>query len=175
MSLPGNLGLHITRLDQIGIVVQDVDAAADQFGSLLGIGPFRIMDWPIDGVDPEGIYLDQPAKWRMREGFCKLGPIQIELIQPLEGRSIYSDFLQAHGPGLHHIRFSVEPFDAAVVALKAAGLRVLSSGTGVHVGSRWAYIDTRQLLGGVLVELRQQLDETHGEVPFAVDLAKPTG
>ena len=44
---------------------------------------------------------------------------QIELIQPLEGRSIYSDFLQAHGPGLHHIRFSVEPFDAAVVALTA--------------------------------------------------------
>jgi len=38
----------------------------------------------------------------------------------------------------------------------------ISSGTGVHVGSRWAYFDTTHNLDGVIVELRTRLDE-HGE------------
>jgi hypothetical protein len=150
-------------LDQIGIVVNDLHAFAHELTRLFGIGPFRIFEWPLEGVDPQATYHGQPATFRLRLAFVTLGKIQIEIIQPLEGQNIYSDFLRDHGPGLHHFRLTIPGFEKGVEALIGDGIEKIASGSGVHVGSEWAYFDTTRNLEGVFVELRTRLEEAGGE------------
>lgn len=151
------------ELDQIGIVVNDLDSFTRELTRLFGIGPFRIMEWPIEGIDPQSTYHGHPGDYRLRLAFATVGKIQIEVVQPLEGQNIYSDFLQEHGPGLHHFRLTIPGFDKSVEAMINDGIQNIASGTGVHVGSKWAYFDTTSKLEGVTVELRTRLEEAGGE------------
>lgn len=151
------------ELDQIGIVVHDLHAVTQELTRLFGIGPFRIFEWPVEGVDPQATYHGQPGNFRLLLAFVTVGKIQIEIVQPLDGQNIYSDFLRDHGPGLHHIRLTVPGFEQAVTTLIETGIEKIASGTGVHVGSKWAYFDTTQQLEGVIVELRTKLEEAGGE------------
>lgn len=161
-------------LDQIGIVVNDLHAVTQELSRLFGIGPFRIFEWPLEGVDPQATYHGQPASFRLRLAFVTVGKIQIEIVQPLEGQNIYSDFLRDHGPGLHHFRLTVPGFEQGVAALIGAGIENIASGTGVHVGSKWAYFDTTHQLEGVVVELRTRLEEAGGEGQWVQSVPPPT-
>ena len=153
----GILPLNISNADQVGIVVKDLDVAMEQFKFLLGVENFDVVDWPKPGSDPESTYYGKPAQFKLRIGFTQLGKLQLELIQPVKGKSIFTDFLETHGPGLHHIRFSEKDFNQKVEQLQKAGVQMISSGRGVRSASIWAYFDTTQLLGGIYIELRTAL------------------
>ena len=158
-----------TNIDQIGIVVRDLNEMAENLYRLLGIGPFRILEWPIEGIDPESTYHGEPRQYRLLLGFARQGFTQIELIEPLEGQNIWSDFLDNHGPGLHHFRLVVSDFDEKVSELEKAGIKKIASGTGAHIGSKWAYFDTADLLNGIMIELRTRLDDANGEGQWATE------
>jgi methylmalonyl-CoA/ethylmalonyl-CoA epimerase len=155
-------------VDQIGIVVRDLRSMVANLSKILGIEDFRIMEWPIEGVDPQATYHGAPGSYRLLLAFATIGNTQLEIVQPLEGQNIYSDFLEEHGPGLHHIRLTVADFEEKVSRLESSGIQNIASGTGVHVGSKWAYFDTSQLLEGVVVELRKRLDGAGGEGQWIV-------
>lgn len=146
-------------VDQIGIVVRDLHAMVDTLTQLFGIDDFRIMEWPIEGIDPQATYHGEPGDFKLLLGFATVGKTQLEIVQPLEGQNIYSDFLEERGPGLHHFRLTVPDFEERSESLRAHGIENIASGTGVHVGSKWAYFDTSKILEGVIVELRTRLDE----------------
>jgi hypothetical protein len=148
------LPLNISNADQVGIVVEDLDSAIEQFRLLLGVDNFDVVDWPKPGTDPESTYYGKPAQFKLRIAFSQLGNLQLEVIQPVEGKSIFADFLETHGPGLHHLRFSEKNFDQKVEQLKKAGIQMISSGRGVRSPSTWAYFDTTKFLGGIYIELR---------------------
>ena len=42
----------------------------------------------------EGTYRGQPSDWSARVGFCWIGDKQLEIIQPLNGPSIYYEHLE---------------------------------------------------------------------------------
>lgn len=157
------------NVDQIGIVVRDLHSMAENLYRLLGIGPFRILEWPIDGIDPESTYHGEPENYRLLLGFARQGSTQIELIEPLEGQNIWSDFLDTNGPGLHHFRLVVSDFDNKVTELEKAGIKNIASGTGAHIGSKWAYFDTSELLNGIVIELRMRLEDADGEGQWATE------
>ena len=161
-------------LDQIGIVVNDLHTFTQELSRLFGIGPFRIFEWPLEGVDPQATYHGQPANFRLLLAFVMVGKIQLEVVQPLEGQNIYSDFLRDHGPGLHHFRLTIPGFENGVKSLVEAGIENIASGTGVHVGSKWAYFDTTHNLEGVVVELRTRLEEGGGEGQWVQSIPPPT-
>ncbi|NMB54342.1 MAG: hypothetical protein GYA15_06535 [Leptolinea sp.] len=146
--------IQLDKPDQIGIVVRSVDQFVDRFKALFNITGFEIIDWPIPGTDPDSTYHGVKAVWKMRTAFITLGSLQIEIVEPLEGNSIYKDFLSKNGPGLHHIRFTVTDFENKIVSLQKAGIEMISSGKGMRTNSRWAYFDTFDLLDGVYIELR---------------------
>jgi methylmalonyl-CoA/ethylmalonyl-CoA epimerase len=154
-------------IDQVGVVVQDARKVAEQLSLLLGAGPFRLMEYPIPGVDAQAIFRGAPAEYRVLLAFGQLGATQVELVQPLEGESIWGEYLEKHGPGLHHFRVTVSNFDETVQAWQDAGIENIASGTGAHVGSRWAYFDTSAQLDGIVIELRKRMDETVGEGQWA--------
>jgi methylmalonyl-CoA/ethylmalonyl-CoA epimerase len=98
---------------------------------------------------------------RIRQAFVQLGDVEVELIEPLEGRSGYQDFLDQTGGGIHHVLFEVSDIDPVIQELAQSGVTVLQSGTGIRPGTRWALLDTRELLG-FLVELRHRPGESDG-------------
>lgn len=147
------------KLDQVGYMVSDIRTTARQLEDLLGIGPFEIFEWPQPGEDPESFMNGKPASWRMDIAFADLGNISIELIQPIEGNEMLEEFITQKGSGLHHLRFIVRDFDRAVKEFEQKGYKLLSKGKGVHQGSRWAYFDTREILNGLIIELRSDTSQ----------------
>lgn len=149
------MDLELTMADQVGIVVSDLEAFLRQLECLLGLKDFNIIEYTADGTDPEKTYQGKRATYRLLMAFKTVGNLQLEIVQPLEGQSIYQDFLSTHGPGLHHIRFSETNFEAVCEALTAKGIQMLANGPGVNTASKWAYFDTSAQLEGLVIEIRK--------------------
>lgn len=157
-SLPG--GVELKQLVQIGIVVSDRDRTTQLMTSLFGIGPFRLVEWP-DRAESKYYYRGMEEQIRIKQAFVQLGNVEVELIQPVAGRSGYQDFLEETGGGIHHVLFEVPDIDPVLQELAKSGVTVLQSGTGIRPGTRWALLDTRKLLG-FFVELRHRPGESDG-------------
>jgi methylmalonyl-CoA/ethylmalonyl-CoA epimerase len=152
-------------LDQVSYLVKDMGKAAEQLQDLLGIGPFEIHEWPPPETDPQSFIDGQPANWRMNIGFAQVGSVHLELIQPLEGNPQLDAFLENTDSGLHHLRFTVDDLDQAITEFQAKGYKLLARGCGAHPGSRWAYFDTREVLNGLIIELRSCHNAEPGDAP----------
>jgi len=153
-------GVQLKKVVQIGIVVADCGRTTELLGSLLGIGPFRFIEWP-DRAESKYYYHGHEERVKFKQAFVQLGGVEIELIQPLEGKSGYKDFLDETGGGIHHVLFETSDMDSVVTELAKSGIKVLQSGTGIRPGTRWALLDTRKLLG-FYVELRHRPGESNG-------------
>jgi glyoxalase/bleomycin resistance protein/dioxygenase superfamily protein len=53
---------------------------------------------------------------------------QLELIQPLVGTNIYTEFLDRHGDGLHHVKEWVDDCQKALKEYRNRGIEVIQSG-----------------------------------------------
>ena len=140
---------------QVGLVVRDAEATARSWTERFAFGPARIVDWPHESTNPAdvGTYRGQPGNFRMRLAFIETPSIQIEFIQPLEGDNIYSEWLEQHGEGLHHILFTVDDRQAVADGLQVP---IIQSGSStIHPGAIWAYLDTQALLG-CIIEFRSK-------------------
>ena len=97
---------------QIGIVVENARKAAEQYETLLGIGPWTFADQSVlDGQDNGNVTVGTAT----HEG------LQFQLIQPGNGPSLFEEYLNQHGNGIHHIGLkSTQPAEAAAsdIALK---------------------------------------------------------
>lgn len=146
-------GLELKRAVQVGIVVPDLERATRLLTELFGIGPFRFIEWP-NRPESKYYFRGKEETIKIRQAFTQAGPLELELIQPLEGeKNAYYEFLQQKGGGIHHILFEVENMDEAVQNLAAHQVEVLQAGTGIRPGTRWALLDTQALIG-FLLELR---------------------
>ena len=129
-------------IDQISFAVKDIDKTIESWSRLYGIGPWTFRD--NGGVDAKG------RPWKARLAFTHVGPIELELVQCLEGRIFQSRFLDTWGEGLHHIGFYVDDVEAEVKKLVAQGVKVF-----VHDPGRFAYLDAGGA-GGAIFELIQK-------------------
>ena len=145
----------LSNADQVGIIVADLDAFLHAMQTLLGIDGFEIIEYPPEDIDPETLYYGQPAEFTVRMAFRDFGKFQLEVVEPGEGQSVFRDFLEDNGPGLHHIRFTESAFDEICEELKRRGIRQISSGKGAHGTSKWAYFDTSAVLQGLFIEIRK--------------------
>jgi|ERR1700722_2754564 methylmalonyl-CoA/ethylmalonyl-CoA epimerase len=153
-------GVMLKKLIQIGIVVADRDKTTQLLTSLFGVGPFRLVEWP-DRAESKYYYRGVEEKIRVRQAFVQMGDVEVELIQPLEGHSGYGDFLNETGGGIHHVLFEVSDIDPVLAELAKSGITVLQSGTGIRPGTRWALLDTKDLIG-FYVELRHRPGQSDG-------------
>ena len=131
--------LSLKKVDQIGIVVKDADAVIKSWSALFNLGPWTFRE--MGGKDEKG----NPIKVKL--AFATLGSLQLELIQPVEGRIFHSGFLDQHGEGLHHLGFYVDDVDTEAANLVKQWCTVLSNMPG-----RYAYMGTNNP-GGVIFEV----------------------
>ena len=132
---------HVTGLSHIAIATPNADALAATLVNGLG------------GTRGEEELLDAGT---LRVLFVHLGPVTIELLQPLADTHTVARFLQDRGPGLHHVSLEVGDIAAQLAAAKAAGARLVdeTARPGAH-GTRVAFLHPKSF-GGMLVELCQQ-------------------
>ncbi len=153
---------------QVGVVVKDLDESMRELTEVFGIGPFRVIQCPPAEREGQQFYYGAPARFRTRQAFADLGAIELELIEPLEGRTIWSDFLAQHGPGIHHIRFNVPNLEAVVEHLADRGIGVTQEGAGIRDGTYWANFDTDDRVG-FTIEIMKPVPGTDGRTPRSPD------
>lgn len=147
--------VELKRPVQIGIVVRDLERATQALTSLFGIGPFSYIEWP-NRVGAKYFYRGKEEHIKIRQAFVQIGPLELELIQPIEGdRNAYREFLEQKGGGIHHVLFEVDDMDQVVRSLSEKGVGILQAGTGIRPGTRWALLDTQGWVD-FLLELRQR-------------------
>ena len=139
-----------TGFCQVGIVVQSIDETIKYYEKVFGFGPFEIRE-----VDyPNATYYGELAGYRGKRAFFNLGPIQIELVELRDGKTIHEAFLREKGEGLHHIAFEVKNLEEGKKKAEEAGLKVIQSFSRPD-GGGFAYLDSDRI-GGVLFELIQR-------------------
>lgn len=138
--------VKLPPVSQVGIVVRDIQKAADYYTATFGIGPFSIIDVNMEGVLLRG----KPSSSKIKAAFAQSGALQIEFIQPVEGQNLYTEFLATNGEGLHHLGFQVEDFDGMVAAFAKEGIKPIFYQR--MEAFAFAYLGTERI-GGVIIEL----------------------
>ena len=150
--------IKVSELWQVCIVVHDVDKTMKSLWDTFGIGPWEVYirdpeSKNINEVTTHMTYYGKPARFGyvMARTYGTEG-IKLELIQPVEGDSIYADFLRDHGEGIQHLGWYVvdtlEAFLQTTRKLETGGFPCIMSGR--HPGSAFAYFDTTKVLNTVL-------------------------
>jgi methylmalonyl-CoA/ethylmalonyl-CoA epimerase len=132
---------------QIGIIVRDVVKSARDYAEVFGIPIPEIVEIANDSF-ANTLYRGQPSIATGKAAFFDLGPVQMELIEPVGGPSTWEEFLNTQGEGVHHIAFKVKKMSEAIRFLKSKGMETLQ--TGGWDGGQYAYIDARAQLGTIL-------------------------
>ncbi len=141
---------------QVGIIVPDLDAAVKAYWERFGIGPWHIYTYGKPLVK-RMTYRGRPSEYKMRIALSWIGPLRIELIEMLEGDTVYAEFVREHGYGVHHFGVLVEDMEEALARAEEAGLTVTQDGAGFGLDGdgHYAYLDTEDKIG-VTIELIQR-------------------
>ena len=104
MPTKGITGFDPSALYQVGIVVKSIDETVKFYTEVFGIGPFEIIEKDF----PNATYYGKKAGYRGKRAFAQLGPLTLELIELVEGKTVHEDFLKEKGEGIHHLGFAVK-------------------------------------------------------------------
>ena len=139
--------LGTTTLAQVAIVVRDIEASAKRYSEILGL-PVPEVITLVPGLEVNQTYCGQPSDARAKLAFFQLGPVQLELIEPMGGESTWQEVLDRKGEGFHHIAFWVEDMQTRVDFLKEHSIPMVQRG---DMGEgQFAYFDAEAQLGVVL-------------------------
>lgn len=122
----------------ITIVVKDL-RKSQAFYESIGIGP-----WQDYGSLKEYTRLNVPDKegfYNLKFKYVQIGPLQLQLVEPGKGKSVYKDYLEQKGEGVFHIGFEVDNISDMDEHVEALGLKILQSGRRDD-GSGFTYFQT---------------------------------
>lgn len=141
---PEAAGPTVIALSHVAIAVREADPLAATLVLALGAvrGSEELLD---DGA--------------LRVVFVHLGPVTLELLEPRSPDHTVAKFLDARGPGLHHVSLEAKELTAVLARCREAGVRLIDETPrpGAH-GSEVAFLHPKSL-GGVLIELCQPRTE----------------
>jgi 4-hydroxyphenylpyruvate dioxygenase-like putative hemolysin len=144
--------LGLPSISQVGFVVKDMNKAIEYYSSIFGIGPFTVYEF----VPEKHWFMEEPSHLKLMMGKAAWGNLELELIQPIEGKSFHKEFLETHGEGIQHLGFFVPNYDETFAKFKAAGFKpVMRAETYLETYKgylRACYFDTRRI-GGVMFEV----------------------
>ncbi len=142
--------VNLPPVGQIGVVVKDLDKAMKYYTETFGMGPWKVVQLDFPEVEVRG----KKHPWKVKVAFTSLGPVEFELIDVVEGRSIHSEFLDEGREGLHHLGFFVtaEEKERIIQDAAKAGIGVIQGGKSQHHSGSYAYLDSDKT-GGIMFEL----------------------
>jgi methylmalonyl-CoA/ethylmalonyl-CoA epimerase len=130
--------MDVTRIDQVGIAVEDLDATLDLYARAFAIRPVSREHVEHDGVE---------------EAMLEVGGVHLQLVQSARADSPIERFIERRGAGLHHLGIAVRDLDAALEHLRSEGVELIDEQPRIGGGGhRIAFVHPRST-GGVLIEL----------------------
>ena len=138
---------------QVGLIVHDIEAMARKYCDVFGVEMppiIQTLNYAVTKTTYKGEACDATAKL----AFFDMGQVQLELIEPDALSSVWRDYLDEHGEGVHHIAFMVKDTDGTVKYLQDHGIGVFQQGLYSDRSGIYTYVDSTPVLG-VLVELLQ--------------------
>jgi methylmalonyl-CoA/ethylmalonyl-CoA epimerase len=131
----------LTDIDHVGIAVDDLEAAVQEYGRAFGVEPAHR-----ERVEDQGV----------EEVLFRVGSSYIQLLGALGPDTPVGRFLARRGEGVHHVGYRVEDVEAALKHLAAEGVRLIDGSP--RPGSRGTTVAFVHPKGfrGVLVELVQE-------------------
>ena len=148
-----------TKIEQISIVVRDVDVVVQLFAEQYGIGPWLVANFGTkdgDGafnsnsVEVKDVILHGKyvGDYGAKIGICDIGDFQIELIEPLDDRSLFAEYLQERGVGCQHMAIdNTIPFEEVLGKMAANGFPLSQLSKIDHGKEDCAFTDHMRLLG----------------------------
>jgi len=101
------MSMKIERITEIGVAVPNLEQATQLLVDVLGAEAH-----PVQVVD----------RFQMRYRMCRLGKVDLELMEPIGDTGVIAEFLRKRGPGLHHVAFAVKDIEAGVETLERKGV-----------------------------------------------------
>ncbi len=129
--------------------VTDIEAAAERFSKLLGIGPFFVAEYR-GKVFETVTHLGQATDLHLKTAIAYSGDVQIELVEP-QGRapSVYTLTHDLPAGRYHHTCYWSSDLDADLAHYARHECPAIDIGKLRH-GPRFAYLDARATLGHVI-------------------------
>lgn len=135
--------MALRKIDHIGIVVSDIDAARRQY---LALG-FEVVEEPVDLPD-RGV----------RVQFLAAGPDRIELIQPISDDCPLHAVIEKRGEGILHFCLEVDDIQEELDRLDGLGIRLVDRKAWMSPHG-WAAFVHPKSMRGVSIELREKVVE----------------
>ncbi|MGB0099291.1 MAG: VOC family protein [Nocardioides sp.] len=125
---------------QIAWVSEDIAASERLLSEQFGVRSWTRIPDVVFGADTTTLR-GEPVELTLHVSLGYAGDLQLELIEPVSGPGIHREFLDRHGPGLHHVCFAVDDLDAACAAAEDGGVPVLMRGSMMDGEIEFAYVD----------------------------------
>jgi methylmalonyl-CoA/ethylmalonyl-CoA epimerase len=126
-------------IKKVGVVVKDVNETVKTYADEFSIGPWRI--WELDNNTASEMMIDNKGvDYSVRIARTMIGSTIWELIEPLDDKTIFSEFLRKQGEGLHHLGYEVKNIEKAINYFRKKDIVVTQSGN--WSGYKFAYLDT---------------------------------
>jgi methylmalonyl-CoA/ethylmalonyl-CoA epimerase len=149
-ALTGILGRPL-MISQIAVVTHDLQNTMETYTKLLGWGP-----WNVYRHEPPRLHdtevRGEAAAYTMLGAETHVGDMGFELLQPLEGPSIYKEWLDSYGEGLHHVAVMLHDFDESKELRRLFAEQDMSVLMGGRIGEtiEFYYLDTEPQLKIIL-------------------------
>ena len=110
LSLVKTARSMITRIDHLGIAVQNLDTAIAYYENALGL---------------KCEHREEVASQKVRTAFFEVGEVHLELLEPTSPESPVAKFLEKNGEGIHHIAFASDDINEQLAKASGAGVRLI--------------------------------------------------
>ena len=129
-----------TKLCQVGIVVRDREETIKNMRDVFGVEPAMITKTT---ADANSTYYGEQADYEADLLFYRFASIELEFVVPIRGKSIWQDFLDEKGDGIHHVLFNVDNYEEAKAQMASQGISLMQEGAStLQAGAKWGYFDT---------------------------------
>jgi methylmalonyl-CoA/ethylmalonyl-CoA epimerase len=156
------------RITQISLVVRDLHKTMEQYHGLLGWGPWNVFEH-VPPAHHDTRVNGEPVHYTLLGAETYVGGeesgMNFELLQPLEGPSLWQSFLEEKGEGIFSIAVmfkTLEESEAAKQHFEAHGMKVtMAARIGDHI--EYYYVESEPIL-------KLALESGSGH---AIDFVKP--
>jgi catechol 2,3-dioxygenase-like lactoylglutathione lyase family enzyme len=134
--------MNTNKVTQVALIVKDIEKTKERIAKLLGVPvpPHQVAgDFAITQTE----YMGSPApEANCLLAFFNVGEgLQLELIQPNGVASVWQDFLDEKGEGLHHIAFHVKGMDKVIMDCEGFGMKLVQKGNYGSGGGCYSYLE----------------------------------
>jgi methylmalonyl-CoA epimerase len=138
----------MTRLEHIGIAVENAEPVRELLSNLLGIDVYKTESVPSEGVSTH---------------FVDVGAAKVELLESEQKDSAVERFLRRRGEGVHHLAFEVDDLPAVWDRAKALGLNPINPSPKAGADGKQIFFLHPKETHGILIEICRR-DRFAGDV-----------